>query len=101
MNFVSLVGRLVKDPELFKTENGKSVTTVTLAIPRGFKNMNGEYETDFIDCTLWENAATNTCEYCHKGETLCIRGRIGLHKKEIEDKSYRQLEIIADKVTFL
>ena len=42
-----MVGRLVRDPELRTTESNKSVTTVTLAIPRSFKNMNGEYDTDF------------------------------------------------------
>ena len=47
LNQVVLVGRLVRNPELRMTENRKNVTTITLAIPRSFKNMNGEYDTDF------------------------------------------------------
>jgi len=58
-----LVGRLVKDPELIETENNKKLSNITLAIPRSFKNMNGEYETDFINCILWDSVAKSTVEY--------------------------------------
>ena len=64
LNNVVLVGRLVKDPELRDTEQGKKMTFITLAIPRGYKNMNGEYDTDFIDCVLWDVVASNTAQYC-------------------------------------
>ena len=47
MNQVSLVGRLVRTPELRESENKKKLTWITVAITRGFKNSNGEYETDF------------------------------------------------------
>lgn len=47
LNQTVLVGRLVSDPELRETENGNKVTNVTLAVPRSFKNVNGEYDTDF------------------------------------------------------
>jgi len=47
LNQVILVGRLVRNPELRTTDNNKAVTSVTLAIPRSFKNSNGEYDTDF------------------------------------------------------
>lgn len=47
LNNVILVGRLVKDPEAVETESGKTVSKITLAVARAFKNMNGEYETDF------------------------------------------------------
>ena len=48
LNQAVLVGRLVKDPELHETESGNKVTSITLAVPRNFKNVNGEYDTDFI-----------------------------------------------------
>lgn len=52
LNQTVIVGRIARDPELRETENGKKVTNVTLAVPRSFKNSNGEYETDFISCVL-------------------------------------------------
>ena len=46
LNQIVLVGRLVKNPELKVTETGKKMTTITLAVPRNYKNVNGEYDTD-------------------------------------------------------
>ena len=46
LNQAVLIGRIVRDPELKDTEKGK-VTNITLAVPRSFKNTNGEYDTDF------------------------------------------------------
>ena len=50
VNQIILVGRLVKTPELELTDSGKKISTITLAVPRTYKNLNGEYDTDFIDC---------------------------------------------------
>ena len=53
MNSVVLVGRLTFNPEVAKTENGKQVTHIVVAVNRNYKNADGIYETDFIKCTLW------------------------------------------------
>ena len=100
LNQVVMVGRLVRNPELRTTESNKNVTTITLAIPRSFKNMNGEYDTDFIDCILWENTAKSTVEYCKKGDIIGIKGRLQSRIVEKEEKQYL-MELIAEKVTFL
>ena len=76
LNQVVLVGRLVKDPELVDTETSKKMSRITLAIPRSFKNMNGEYESDFINCVLWDSVAKSTVEYCKKGDIVGVKGRI-------------------------
>ena len=73
LNQVVLVGRLVSTPELQLTENGKKISKITLAVPRSYKNMNGEYDTDFLDCTLWTNVAENTTEYCQTGDMIGIK----------------------------
>ena len=101
LNQVVLVGRLVRDPELNTTDSKKSVTTITLAIPRSFKNANGEYDTDFIDCILWENTAKATSEYCHQGDIVGIKGRIQSRVYEKDNDKKYIVEIIAEKVTFL
>ena len=101
LNQVVLVGRLVRDPELRTTDSSKNVTTITLAIPRSFKNMNGEYDTDFIDCILWENTAKSTTEYCRKGDIIGIKGRIQSRVVEKENEKKYLTEMVAEKVTFL
>lgn len=102
LNQVVLVGRIVKTPELRVTENGKKTATVTLAVPRNYKNMNGEYDTDFLDCTLWTNIAENTAEYCQTGDMVGVKGRIQTRVIHNEDGSRKKrTEIVAEKVTFL
>ncbi len=102
LNQVVLVGRLVKTPELRVTGNGKKTATVTLAVPRNFKNVDGEYETDFLDCVLWTNVAESTTEYCQSGDMVGVKGRIQTRVIQNEDGSKKKkTEIVAEKVTFL
>lgn len=101
LNQTVIVGRLVKDPELRETENGNKVTNITLAVPRSYKNINGEYDTDFISCVLWKGIAENTVEYVKKGDLLGIKGRIQTRNYEVEDEKKYVMEVVAEKVTFL
>ncbi len=101
LNNVVLVGRLVRNPELRDTDQGKKMTYITLAVPRGYKNMNGEYDTDFIDCILWDVVATNTAEYCKKGDIIGIRGRLQSRVITQENEKKYLTDLIAEKVSFL
>ena len=101
LNQAVLVGRIATDPELRDTEKGK-VTNITLAVPRYFKNSNGEYDTDFITCILWKGVAESTVEYCKKGDLVGIKGRIQTRDVEFDDETHKKyVEVIAEKVTFL
>lgn len=102
LNQAVIVGRIVKEPELRNTDSGKKVANITLAVPRSFKNSEGEYDTDFISCVLWKGIAESTVEYCKKGDLVGIKGRIQTRDVELEDESYKKyVEVIAEKVTFL
>lgn len=102
LNQVVLVGRIVQEPQLKKTDSGKTVSNLTIAVPRSFKNINGEYETDFIPCILWTGIAENAVEYCSKGDLVGIRGRIQTRIVEINDDEKRQyVEVVVERVTFL
>ena len=102
LNQVILVGRLVRTPELQLTDNGKKWSMITLAVNRGYKNQNGEYDTDFLDCSLWTAIAENTAEYCKSGDIIGVKGRIQTRLIDNEDGTkHKKMEIIADKVTFL
>lgn len=102
LNHTVLIGRIVRNPELKLTDNGKKVANLTLAVPRGFKNQNGEYDTDFINCVLWKGIAESTVEYCKKGDLVGVKGRLQTREYETEEKEKRQVtEVVAEKVTFL
>ena len=103
LNQVILVGRLVYDPELKTLDDGRKVTTITLAVNRSYKNAEtGEYDTDFIKCTLWSGIAENTVEYCKKGSTVGIKARLAQKYYDLgNDKSFSYPEVVAGKITFI
>ena len=59
INNVVLVGRLTKKPDLKFTTTGTKYTQFSVAVQKKFKNQNGEYESDFINCLMWSTAAEN------------------------------------------
>ena len=101
LNQTVIVGRLVDSPEVRETESGKKVTNITLAVQRSYKNENGEYDTDFVDCTLWQGVAENTAEYCRKGDILGVKGRLETSIDQIDDKKIKKMNLVAEKVMFL
>ena len=92
LNQLALVGRLVRDIEMKTGESGKQYANITLAVPRSFKNMNGEYDTDFIDCTLWSGIAESTTEYCKKGDLIGVKGRVQTRVFEKDEEKNMQLK---------
>ena len=102
LNQVVLVGRLTSEPDAVVLEKKKKKSVFNVAVPRSYKNANGEYETDFIRCVLWDAIATSTAEYCKKGDIVGVKGRLQTNSYEKEDgsKVYR-MDVVAEKVTFL
>jgi len=102
-NNVFLVGRIVRNPELSQTRDGQDFCNLTLAVQRPFKNtMTEEYDTDFLNVTVWEASARNVVQYCGKGSTIGIRGRLKMRSYEVsESKSVQTVEIVGDRVSFI
>ena len=101
LNQVVLVGRIVYDIELKKSDSLKKYLVFTLAIPRSFKNMEGNYDTDFIKCIVWDNIAENTSLYCHKGDIVGVKERLQSRIVEKKNKKETIMEVVGEKVTFL
>ena len=101
LNQVILVGRLARNPEVQELENGKKVANITLAVPRSFKNHEGEYETDFIDCTLWNGVAENASLYCEQRDIIGVKGRLQKDSYEKDGENRTRMNVVAEKVTFL
>ena len=102
LNQVVLVGRLTRNISVNKSENGIKVATIPLAIPRSFKNVDGNYDTDFINCVSFDNIADNVKEYCKKGDIVGIKRRLQSRviEKDKKEKEY-VMDVVCEKVTFL
>ncbi len=98
LNQVIFVGRLISNPSVVELGD-KKVAEVTIAVPRNYKNENGEYETDFIPLTIWNAIAENVCEYCKKGDLIGVKGRIESRPSTSGDELV--MSVVVEKVTFL
>ncbi len=102
MNNVSLVGRLVRDPELRTVSTGNTTCSFSVAVNRQFTNANGERETDFINCVIWGKQAENLAKYCTKGSLIGVTGRIQTRNYDGQDgKKVYVTEVAANNITFL
>jgi single-strand DNA-binding protein len=101
LNQTVIIGRIVKDPEITQTDNGKKVTNLNLAVPRSYKNVDGDYETDYIPCVLWQGIAENVVTYCKKGDLVGVKGRLETSSYEKDESVHYVMQLIAEKVTFL
>lgn len=101
LNRCIIMGRLTRDPELRRTQSGKAVTSVALAVDRDFKGQNGEKETDFIDIVAWGNTAEFLCNYFSKGRMAVADGRLQIRDWTDKDgKKRKAVEVLADHVYF-
>lgn len=100
MNKAILIGRLTKDPELKTTPSGVSVCTFTLAVNRRFKNSEGGYDADFINCVAWRQTAEFISKYFSKGNMLGICGSIQTRTYEKDNRKIYITEVIADEAYF-
>ena len=101
LNHITAAGRLTKDPELRRTQNGVAVASFTIACDRDIKDASGNKQTDFIDCVAWRNTAEFVDKYLTRGRMVIVSGR--LQMREWTDKNgnkRRNAEILAGSVYF-
>ena len=97
VNRVVLVGRLTKDPELRRTNNGTPVTSFTLAFTNRTKNADGSNSSSFVNCTAWNKTAEIVSQYCSKGSQLCVDGRLVETKFQRKDgTNASRVEIVVE-----
>jgi single-strand DNA-binding protein len=102
MNTVNLIGRITKDLELKTTTSGVAVCSFTLAVNRKFKNAEGEYDTDFINCVAWRKQAELICKHFSKGSQIGITGNIQTRNYENDNgKKIYITEVMIDELTFI
>lgn len=86
MNKVSILGRIVKDPDLrFIGGTGKAVSSFTVAVNRQYK----KDEADFINCIAFGKQAETIAEYMQKGSQIALNGNIRTGSYEAKDGSKR------------
>ena len=102
LNHITIMGRLVRDPELRRTGSGIAVASFTVAVDRDFGGRDGgEKETDFIDCVAWRQTGEFVSKYFTKGRMIVVSGRLQIRSWTDKDGNKRRTaEVVADNVYF-
>ena len=100
MNLVSLIGRIVADPEMKYTNGGATIAKFRIAVPRIFKN-DGQPDTDFLNCLAFGKTAEFVEKYFKKGMRVALNGRIQTGSYEKDGRTVYTTDIIADNVEFV
>lgn len=101
MNKVFLIGRLTAKPELRYTNSNKAYCRFSLAVQRNYKNQDGEYESDFINCEIWDKQAENLCNYQDKGSKIALEGRIQFTRYEVNGEMKNYTSVVCNNIEFL
>lgn len=87
INQVTLLGRLTRHPELKYGKDGTPFLHMTVAVNRSYSNAKGEYEADFIFCSIWGKLAEKTAQRSEKGGLVAIVGTLQSRKYQNESGS--------------
>ena len=101
LNKVIIMGRLVKDPELRRTQSGTAVTSFRIAVDRDFKSQDGTKQADFFDVVAWRSTAEFVSKYFAKGRMAVVEGRLQTRDWTDREGGKRvATEIVADNIYF-
>ena len=104
MNKVIIIGRFTRDPEIkYSTgENATATARFSLAVNRRFKNKEGNYDADFINCVAFGKTAEFIEKYFTKGMAIGITGRIqtGSYTNKEGQKVYTT-DVVVEETEFV
>jgi single-strand DNA-binding protein len=101
LNKVFIMGRLARDPELRRTQNGTAVASFTLAVDRDYKGASGERETDWIDCVAWRQSGEFVSRYFTKGRMAVVEGRLQIRDwTDNNGNKRRSTEVMVENIYF-
>ena len=101
LNTITVMGRIVRDPELKHTQNNTSVVSFTIAVDRDRTGKDDERETDFIDCVAWRSTADFISKYFRKGTMTAVNGRLQIRDWMDKDGNKRRsAEVVVENIYF-
>ena len=102
LNLVSVVGRVVKQPDLVqKGASGVNLLTFSLAVNRDYKKKDADgYEkrVSYFDFTLFGKRAENLQKYLTKGKLVTVEGYLEQDRWTTDGKNFSRIKIVPVKI---
>lgn len=100
INRVILIGNVVRDFELQKTQSGISKASFSIATNRP-RAQDGTQNADYPQIVAWRKTAEICAQYLHKGSRVAVEGRIQTRSYDKDGRKIYVTEVVADTVQFL
>ena len=101
INKVVISGRLTRDPDLRALPSGKQILGLSVAVNDRRKNPStGDWEdyANFIDCSMFGNRAESLSRILHKGQLVCIEGKLRYSAWERDGVKRSKIEVVIDEI---
>lgn len=96
------IGRLTDQPAEGRSNNDQSSAKFSLAVPRNYKNKNGDYDVDFIPFWAYGHSADYLLQYAGKGDTVSVRGELRQNRwTDEQGNKHSYLYVKADEVSII
>ena len=95
MNIVIHTGRLGADPEIRKTNSGKSVVNASVAVYAG-KDVSGNILTDWYRWTVWGDQADRFAAKARKGDAVMMKGRSTVKTYQKDGQDVKVTEFVCE-----
>jgi len=102
INKVQILGNLTRDPELKAIPSGTKVASFSLATNRSWKDQNGakQEEVTYHNVVAWAKPAELIAQYCKKGSSLYVEGRLQTRSWDKDGVKQYRTEIVLENFQF-
>jgi single-strand DNA-binding protein len=99
INIITIVGRLVRDPEVRTAPSGAVISSFCLALNHQYQDKNKQWQEEcaFVPCAAFARAAEQVAQR-HKGDTLLAVGRLRTDSWRHNGAAQNRLVLVAEKI---
>ena len=102
INKAILIGNITKEVELKALPNGNKVASFSIATNRTYKDAQGQKQesVEFHNIVSFGKQAETIAQYCKKGDSLYIEGRLATRSWEKDEVKHYRTEIVLENFQF-
>lgn len=101
MNEFNIVGKVLGNLDIKKSENGTNYAQMLLSVKRPFKNKDGKQDFDILQLTMFNNCIEDSKDQVSDGSLVIVKGHINSNNYPKDGKTIYNSSIIADRVSLI
>jgi single-strand DNA-binding protein len=97
------IGRIGKDPEIRKTQQGKAIASFSIACSESWRDKEGNKQerTEWVNCTAFDKLGEICGKYLTKGKQVYIEGRLQTDKYDKDGQTHYSTKVVVAEMKML